>query len=95
MNFTVIGGGSVSTPSRVVAWLTRRAWNLRGEPTHRWVRPEVLPEMLASSGWLSNEVIPAPELATRYLTGTPNRLLLDGLNPGALCVSATRLTSPR
>lgn len=89
-NFTVTGGGSVSTPSRAVAWLTRKTWQARGEPTHRWVQPHLLPELLSSSGWMANDLVNGPDLAARYLTGQPNRMLLDGLNPGAICVAADR-----
>lgn len=89
-NFTLTGGGSVSTPSRIIAWLTRKTWTVRGEPTYRWVQPQLLPEVLAGSGWIVNDLVNGPDLAVRYLTGDPNRMLLDGLNPGAICVAADR-----
>lgn len=92
-NFTVTGGGSVSTPSRAVAWLTRKTWQASGEPTHRWVQPKLLPELLSTNGWIANDLVNGPDLAARYLTGQPNRMLLDGLNPGAICVAADRSTT--
>lgn len=89
VNFTVAGGGSVALPSRAIAWLTRRVWRAWGEPTHRWVQPEALDDLLLETGWLLEDTIAAPELARRYLTGTPSGLALDGLNPGAICATAT------
>ena len=89
-NFTVTGGGSVSTPSRIIAWLTRKTWTARGEPTYRWVQPQQLPSFLADSGWITGDLANGPDLAARYLTGQPNRMLLNGLNPGAICIAADR-----
>jgi methyltransferase (TIGR00027 family) len=90
VNFTVAGGGSVAMPSRAIAWLTRRMWRAWGEPTHRWVQPEALQDLLLETGWLLADSVTAPELARRYLTRTPSGLALDGLNPGAICTAATR-----
>jgi methyltransferase (TIGR00027 family) len=86
-NFTVKGGGSSSPLSRSVAWITRVTWRARGEPTHRWVDPHTLEDVLLTCGWTACEVVPAPELAARFLGDTDLRL--DGLNPGAICVAAT------
>jgi methyltransferase (TIGR00027 family) len=90
VNFTVAGGGSVAMPSRAIAWLTRRIWRAWGEPTHRWVQPEALHDLLLETGWLLADSVTAPVLAVRYLTGTPSGLALDGLNPGAICTASTR-----
>jgi methyltransferase (TIGR00027 family) len=90
VNFTVAGGGSVAVPSRAIAWLTRRIWRAWGEPTHRWVQPEALEDLLLETGWLLADLVTAPALARKYLTGTPSGLALDGLNPGAICTTATR-----
>jgi methyltransferase (TIGR00027 family) len=90
VNFTVRGGGSVSPVSRAVAWATRATWRLRGEPTYGWVQPERLPDLLAATDWSVREILPAPELAARYLT--KSELPLNGLNAGAICVAADRTT---
>ena len=87
-NFTVKGGGSVSPVSRMVAWATRWTWKIRGEQSHRWASTDPLPDVLAQTGWNVTELVTAPVLARRYLTGT--RLRLDGLNVGAICVAAVR-----
>ena len=86
VNFTVQGGGSASGVSRFIAWLTRTTWRWRGEPTHGWVEPDALPDLLQQAGWTVRDIVPAPELASRYLDG--GDLRTDGLNPGAICVSA-------
>ena len=89
INFTVQGGGSVSPISRAIAWATRTTWRARGEPTHGWVRPDELPNLLLETGWQVSDVVQAPTLAQRYLTGT--QLRREGLNPGAICVAATHV----
>ena len=91
VNFTVQGGGSVSPVSRAIAWVTRTTWRARGEPTHGWVRPDALDELLRATGWSPREELPAPELAGRYLANS--RLRVDGLNAGAICVAADRTVS--
>jgi methyltransferase (TIGR00027 family) len=88
VNFTIRGGGSVARPSRAIAWITRRTWQARGEPTYGWVRADSLPDLLLATGWNAHDVVPAPELGSRYLTGSG--LQLDGLNAGAICVAAER-----
>ena len=86
VNFTVQGGGSASGASRAIAWLTRRTWRWRGEPTYGWVDPDTIPDLLNVAGWTVSETLSAPELASRYLRDTDLRT--DGLNPGAICVAA-------
>jgi len=44
--------------------------------------------LLCSTGWDVRDIVPAPELAARYLANS--RLPLSGLNPGAICVAAVR-----
>jgi len=90
VKFTVADGGSVAVPSRAIAWVTRRIWRAWGEPTHRWVQPEALQDLLLETGWHLVDSVTAPDLALRYLTGTPSGLALDGLNPGAICTASTR-----
>ena len=91
VNFTVQGGGSVSPVSQAIAWLTRLTWRFRGEPTHGWVRRDRLPELLTDTGWRTTTILPAPDLARRYLEA--RSLRVDGLNPGAICVAADRGTA--
>jgi O-methyltransferase involved in polyketide biosynthesis len=87
-NFTVNGGGSNSPVSAGIARITRAIWRARGEPTHGWVHPQTLPEVLLASGWRAHDVVPAPQLGARYLSGSD--LALDRLNPEAICVAADR-----
>lgn len=87
-NFTTSGGGSVSPVSRALAAIVRTAWRARGEPIHDWARDTDLPILLAETGWIPDDVVPAPALARRYLVDS--HLRTDGLNPGAICVAATR-----
>jgi methyltransferase (TIGR00027 family) len=87
VNFTVRGGGSAALASRAVAKAIRSAWRIGGEPVHGWVRPAALPGLLLAAGWVLQEAVTAPDLAERYLAGSG--LPTHGLNPGAICVSAT------
>jgi methyltransferase (TIGR00027 family) len=88
VNFTVSGGGSVSPISRAVAKVIRMRWALSGEPMHQWVRKDTVPALLDRTGWAQRDSLPGPALAEQYLAGT--NLSIDGLNPGAFCVAATR-----
>jgi O-methyltransferase involved in polyketide biosynthesis len=88
VNFTVRGGGSNSPVSAAIARTTRAIWRARGEPTHGWVRAQTISEVLRATSWNAHDVVPAPQLAARYLHGLD--LKLDGLNPGAICVAAVR-----
>ena len=90
VNFTVRGGGSVSNPSRAIAWALRVSAHVRGERTHGWVRPPALRALLSETGWNVREILSGPELAARYLT--QSRVQPGGLNPGAICVAADRAT---
>jgi methyltransferase (TIGR00027 family) len=87
-NFTVRGGGSVSPISRAVARIVRATWRARGEPIHDWARHSEITALVTETGWFPDDVVPGPALASRYLSDSA--LPTDGLNPGAICLAATR-----
>jgi methyltransferase (TIGR00027 family) len=82
------GGGSVSLPSRVVASAMRRSFEVRGEQRFDWADEATTLELLRGAGWAVSEVARGPELAERYLRGTPLRT--EGVSPWAFCLQATK-----